>query len=72
MNSCGSGINVDLAEIVNDVKVHFFDSDYLGATKQVGPGSSVVVAPHDSYWGDAAEFVEDGRIADIARVDDVV
>jgi len=70
--ACGGGIEVELADVVEQVEVVVGERDDLGC-RQEGTGAMCVdVAADGGDWGDFGESAEDFRVADVAEVEDVV
>ena len=66
------GVAIELLEIVQDVDARVGRVERGGCGKGGGPGTFVDIAADGGDGREGAEAVEDGGIADVAGVDDVI
>jgi len=70
MKALGSGIDIQLFQIVEDVDAEAAYVEGLGHGKSPCPGTPVVVASHRNHRRDPPELLEHLRPADVPGVDD--
>src|SRR5262249_37437096 len=68
----GGGVTIKLRKTMQDENAHPAGIEYRLLGNPLGPGTSVVIAPHGGHRRNPAELLQDRRITDIAGVDDVV
>jgi hypothetical protein len=66
------GIEIQLGEVVDDVDEHVADTQDLGLADGGRPAAPVVIPAHGGERGDRGEVFQDGRVADVPRVDEDV
>jgi hypothetical protein len=59
-------IEIELAQVVNDVNGNFADSDHFGLRQMMRPSVAIDIAADGVHGSDPAQFVENRRIPDIA------
>ena len=57
---------------MNDVEVHATDLSELCFGDRFSPLASIIVAPDDGQWRDLAQLIQNGRLANVASMDDVI
>lgn len=71
-DACGGGVKVEVGEIVQDVNVSAAKLDEFGWRELCAWAEKVDVSPDGSDGSQISKRVQDGRIAHIAGVEDVV
>lgn len=66
----GRRVEVELAEIVNDIESSLADLNYLAGPKTGCPGTFIVVSANRHNGGNGLEPFQHRKRADVARVDD--
>ena len=70
LNAIGFGVEVELLEAVQKVERRCGEPHGFRRSKRAGPWLGVHVAADGVDWSDAVELIEDGRIANVAGVED--
>ena len=65
-------IDAKLGEIMNHMDADRAQSEGFGFGQRLGPRPGIVVAADRKHAADRTQFIEDGAVADISRVDDVI
>ena len=68
----GSGVEVESAEVVEQVNIVALEEQDVGFRQAAAGAGAIDVAAHRVNRGDLGEGFEDGWIADIAEVKDVL